>query len=856
MAHWLKGLFVLTMLCPGVVQSGEIVTNGSMEGPFHQGIAQGWVNNCWGRNTVAFSSGPPHTGKFSQQVTCTSFDSGAVQFYYPLTVRKNKSYKIALWARAEGAVGSVSLGLRQSPEPYKMHLSTSFEPGPDWEQFSLEGTCLDSDRQAGLFVWFAPDGRGTLWVDDVSVVEEEPKTVDLPLPSGNVVPNASFEVDWERDWRSRQVRPSYDAENPFHGQRSLRRDLDGRAEHLVSRLMEFGAGGSFTLGLAARTEGKADVTAELWPGIVHEGQGPLLRLHCQPGSAWKTYHTTSRLAPSSNGTYYLAIHIRPEGRAAVWLDAVRLEPGEAAETFSPRREVEASLSSSALAHIYRAGQPVELTVRAFNCSKQAAPCQWFCRVTDYWRREVAQVPLRLEFPASGTVETLVQIPLKKTGVFLADLWDGKETLSSLSFSVLPPLSTIPAQKSVAGGHFQLDAFHLQVARATGIRWTRIHDCEEITHWRTAEPEKGRFVWFDDKVRLARQHGVEILGEFLRVPPWASSAKGKATGEEVCLYPPRDLEEFAAYVRAVVGHYRNDIHHWEIWTDPYGAGFWRGTPEEYARLAKVAAQETRKADPKAVIVAPSAYPNSEQWIERALAAGATSGVDRFSYHGYGLLVPKGYRRVTEWAAFGGRSQPLAIWNTETGVTSGTFYRHLPDKFVDPYTLWIAPIPYDQATEQCAKLFVLALAGGAERYFHYWDVYEETLLPRLSAMSIFEYDTGLRPMGVAYAVAISFLDGTRGKGWLELPNQILASLLADDQRMIAVLWRTAGRRAKRIAIPLEPSLVDARDLMGNRVALPMRDGGFELSVGGEPLYLEVAAEHLERFQESLRNAKAAP
>lgn len=46
------------------------------------------------------------------------------------------------------------------------------------------------------------------------------------------------------------------------------------------------------------------------------------------------------------------------------------------------------------------------------------------------------------------------------------------------------------------------------------------------------------------------------------------------------------------------------------------------------------------------------------------------------------------------------------------------------------------------------------------------------------------------------------------------------------------------------------------MGNRLALPKRDGGFELSVGGEPLYLEVAAEHSGRFQEASRNAKAVP
>jgi len=269
---------------------------------------------------------------------------------------------------------------------------------------------------------------------------------------------------------------------------------------------------------------------------------------------------------------------------------------------------------------------------------------------------------------------------------------------------------------------------------------------------------------------------------------------------------------------VVGHYRHDIRHWEIWNEPYGNGFWRGTPEEYAQLAKIAAAEVREADPKAVVLAPCIHPSSEQWVQRALAAGATGGADIFSYHGYGLLVPKGYRQVSAWAAVG-RDQPLPIWNTETGVTSGTFYRRLPDKFVDAYTLWIAPIPYDQATEQSVKLFVLALAGGARRYFQYWDVYEDTLLPRLSAMTIFEYDGSLRPMGAAYAIAVGLLDGTHGRGWLELPGPTLANLLADDRRMIAVLWRTAGRRPLRLAVPLDSSLVTARS--HKRVLSPFRE-----------------------------------
>ena len=302
--------------------------------------------------------------------------------------------------------------------------------------------------------------------------------------------------------------------------------------------------------------------------------------------------------------------------------------------------------------------------------------------------------------------------------------DGEEVLSGISFSVLPQVSRVPAAQSVVGGHFKLDEFHMQAANAMGIKWTRIHDCESITHWNTVEPKKGQFVWHDDQVRVAREHGVQILGELIRVPAWASSAGGNVKGVAVLVCPPRDLGEFAAYVRAVVGHYRHDIHHWEIWNEPYWKSFWTGTPEQCAELAKMAARAVRAADPQATVLALARTPNGAKWVQAALAAGMLDGVQVFGYHGYNMLLPNGYKTVRDWAAYG-RSKPLPIWNTETGTTSQTFYRHIPDKFTDDYTRWLGNVSYRMAAELSVKCFVMAIAGGAQRYFQYWSVYEESL-----------------------------------------------------------------------------------------------------------------------------------
>ncbi len=385
---------------------------------------------------------------------------------------------------------------------------------------------------------------------------------------------------------------------------------------------------------------------------------------------------------------------------------------------------------------------------------------------------------------------------------------------------------------------------MQVANATGIKWTRLHDCETFTNWARAEPRRGQFVWRDDKVALARRYGVQMLGEFLRVPRWANPDASSG--------PPPDLDAFAAYVHAVVDHYRNDIHYWEVWNEPYIRSYWHGTPQEFAAMAKVAARAVHAADPQAMLLAPCADPGYVRFFEPALAAGALDGANVFSFHAYGVLYPKRYDILRTWAATG-RSGPLPIWNSETGTTSATFYRHIPDKYVDRYTNWLGGVSYPIAAEHTVKYFVMALAAGAERFFQYYGNHEESL-PRLSAMSLFEYDTSLRPMGVAYAVAASLVDGCRGLGWFDVPDQTLVvCLLQGKQRHIAVVWH-GNASHRRVQLPINSEWIEARDMMGNREDTTPCDGGLMMEFGPEPTYLIVSVEHAGALAKALKAANS--
>jgi len=78
----------------------EMLTNGEMEAPLVNGLAQGWVPNCYGSNEVVFAqeSADVHGGKSAQRVTCTHFDDGGVQFHSgDIAVQKGKPYTLRLW---------------------------------------------------------------------------------------------------------------------------------------------------------------------------------------------------------------------------------------------------------------------------------------------------------------------------------------------------------------------------------------------------------------------------------------------------------------------------------------------------------------------------------------------------------------------------------------------------------------------------------------------------------------------------------------------------------------------------------------------------------------------------------------
>ena len=248
---------------------------------------------------------------------------------------------------------------------------------------------------------------------------------------------------------------------------------------------------------------------------------------------------------------------------------------------------------------------------------------------------------------------------------------------------------------------------------------------------------------------------------------------------------------------------------------------KGTPQEYATLAKIVSKAIKKADPEATTLTMCTAPTCIGFSEATLKAGALDNADVMSYHAYDQTSWKNYPNILKW------SGKHPVWNTETGITVKSFYNNLPE-VMNKYTLANKGIDVVQGASNTVKLVALSLGIGAKRFFFYWNVYEPDLGPRLSSMCAFEYDKSLRPHAVAYAIAINLLDPCTGDDILTHAGLVVIPLQKKNET-IMIIWNE--RNYSNIDLSGLPSGSKVIDLMGNTIVLKQSN----LKLGNTPFYV---------------------
>lgn len=383
--------------------------------------------------------------------------------------------------------------------------------------------------------------------------------------------------------------------------------------------------------------------------------------------------------------------------------------------------------------------------------------------------------------------------------------------------VLPPIPG-PLPESPFGVHVSLREPDLTVVSKLGYKWCRIHDADASTKWGVAEPEPGKWLWFDDKIALAKKHGVSVLGMLDGAPAWES---GDTDSGYWSIYrAPKDIEKWKQYVRTMVRHYRDVINEWEVWNEPWDLNrfFQAGSPPLYSKLLKTAYEEAKLTNPACTVAGLDTYP--PVWEASVLSFGAYPYYDTATWHRYdpnlqgrpGDAIARVTDRINAEQEKYGPPRPLFCSEGGIDVTlfHGSFF-----SFADPVIVG----DWSRGADAYARMYLSVIASGNTRFISY----SMHTHPRhgVSSHMMVEPNFLMRPMHVALSALAHFIDGAAYIQRLAPAHDVTAlifqhakgHLFPRDPGIVAVLFAN-GEDPEDLPRPI-PASIRCFDRFGNPI-----------------------------------------
>lgn len=868
---WFAACLVFAAVCCCGVAELNLVSNGSFEliQPSSGGLVD-WA--CAGsagvKQRLIVDRG--QDGNRYAKLECTAFDGDGPDFHAMIcqvgkvSVRQGQWYRLAFWAKAQGIRrGSVDVGLSDTRRWENAGLSGVFAPGRQWGRFEFR-FCAREDlppEASRLQFWFK--STGTLWLDDVTLLETEDRPQWFPKMSTdgvkNFVPNSSFEcgtANWGGftygliGWAGNLYRLEgvLDATEAWHGSHSLKISLSPSTEPvfhfdyyepirqpiqrvLVANRGWFRVEPGQKLTLSAWLKGDADdVVAQL---VAVEAPDRVLQREVTVSREWRR-HTF--IFTTDADFLFIAVGLDLEAShrqtGTLWVDGVQLERGDVATDYKPRRPVESFIETVAPGNTFTnpvAGMAVK--VRAFNnTDREQRLAGNFC-LTDFFDSTVSNQVSFLIVPPHGQATLALDTLCKdRTGFFRAT-WTTQGAVQSLRCAIIDPLPPSAIDSPFGFNHAYPWDYLVRAARQAGILWWR----DWSAKWQTVEPEQGKWDFSAADAQIRRVLSLDCQVEVLLPFPsalWSTSAQidevERVAGRDGYLrsrlplsYAPKNLKDFGIYAAQVARHYAatppRGVTHIQVLNEPLYTdyalyrGFGYSLPD-YLRLLSVAGRALRQADPNVRIVG-GISANLEAGLTRDfVTAGGLRLVDVFDLHMYDPPRPaESYEEpLTDleklMAENGG---PKPVWITEWGCYADDDPACVPETVGDE-TMNRCRWPGErQATEHIVKFAAVSFAHDVRKIFFHAGTCAAINAPDAGGV-LFEFGGTPRKMYPGISAFTKLLG---------VPDQFIRSVFQDGivsylfrchDRFVAVAWCEPG--AER---PLRPlPIVQAFDIMGNR------------------------------------------
>lgn len=695
----------------------------------------------------------------------------------------------------------------------------------------------------------------------------------LSLNAANLIRNASFELgcgDWNLVRFSSQDaifrKAVSDTENPVHGMRSLCiENPDADTIELSGWEIPLKKDHTYTLSWYA----KSSRPLRLRGAMIAENRAKQWFVYTSfvnTTPEWKRYQCTFT---AQDSCAFIPKFIwgnwgETASTATLWIDAVQLEEGTKPTQFHPYGETE--LCAELDSRLSFDKQPLTATVKAVNYTEQEKRLPLHIQLNDTVFPLPVHSPPATELVIPANSETKLTVPLVPDRYGHMRLSEKNGLFTSLFFAVIPKPATpfhlsatatgleynfakiahthtkLPDSTCLMGDNLEA---HLAFFRNSGVSLLRVGNLGTAFSWNRIETSPGNFDWreTDRQIALAEKYSLKlmpVLGNmfYLRDRPW-----GKRSWSRIPAFVIRngkryknpkqrlwdgvlpDHKDWRNYVAAFAAHCKGKIAAYELTNEPNITI----RAEDYVEYVKIAAQEIRKADPAALVIAGSLTADYDGKLSHYLSllnsSGALAACDALSFHPYSSrLDSSAYPAAANIQYLKEKSGGKTLWNSELYYLwdpPKKFYNHEPVLFsgMKPSHLFRRfSIDFGEGVIQSILLSVnhlLTVDGD-----HTWQGSPAFL------------STALIPnaMYTAYASASFLFSGCRSEGKAETPAAATVYRFRHrDGRPFMVCWKKTDTETVRLTLPLETEVCD---LFGNPVA---HQGTVDLTENPLVLYL---------------------
>jgi hypothetical protein len=749
-------------------------------------LPRGWRDNSnFGRVWVNYAK-MQEAGRGFLRVDITRVEDGWCQFLSPLPHFDQETYlRLTLALRnPEGLM--ITMGVRHSGTPYKFLWETTQTYSADWKDYTFYGRVSRTDFDTGWFIVI----HGTGHVDISRLRLEKITLHDLKRTlagktaapgSKNLVRISRFPLGLQSGWAlDREHSDGDDVEIGPDGQMTGPSGAPALRIKSASTMHLYTAPfavpdllASYTASLYLRGSGKGKLVAV--SGLRPLGQ----QNFALSGQDWQ--RVSVRFTPDLLGR---AHGVRIEGSGEFWLDALQVEQGTEPTAYESQGACEVSLATDSPLRIQFDDEPAAVRYAITGRVQDAA---LHVKVVNVYGEEKEWSVANVK-GGEGALKYDV-FKGKPYGPFRIEAWVTDRTGRRISpYNELvvnrlrrPHYWMKDAPNSPFGTHTLSVTRHILMAKAAGVNWARMHDSGTYyIGWYHLERKRGEWTFHDEQLLRYRKYGMKILGAYSTAPEWASYFPGKRHEDySDRFFQPRNMDDFANYVRVVTQRYKGVIDTWDLWNEPYAPRYWGGgydetrhaytpsahPPADFVQLMKTAYTTAKSVDPRVTVlgVQTSAGLEGEKWTAGIAAAGGKEYCDVMCYHQY---TRDAFGYPGDGAEMGLRSAlgPFLDKNARplkpAWMTEGSSVDARTGNGIYHYTL-----PYEEnedvmeTSDRLCRFVISLLAQGVKKVFLY-SMHSNNWFGIGSVNRVLVTEDGyLHPSGAAHSAMAWFLEDTK-------------------------------------------------------------------------------------------------